>query len=375
MILRALCFGQFVFAILRVTSYSLLPCFTIRTRRKTLLFSRNDTSAMDLFILTCLLGVANAESVVYGPKGVAGSALDSNLDTYSLGLVTNAQQHPNVTRGVAFKPFELAAASHPNSALADLEWTWRINVTDFAAPNAIDYNGNSEFVDPHIVSTSYDFNWSGPQNLSAQLNGTATRLCLTVADYTELPANVTDAYTEEDTGSTSCVSTLGQACVDAILASGEYTGNGTERCKSPGLFWDTIPECRSTFGYASAESGSLTMVSFSLNGSLTSGDGWWGQFSATQNGSASPQYYSSSNLLYVALFNPLLAVEGSLEDGFTQGPQLLCMRVNTTDSDSVDTTDPGNGDTTDPESAGSRSILNWTALAMCLVNLIFVIIT
>ncbi|KAF2971357.1 hypothetical protein GQX73_g2179 [Xylaria multiplex] len=265
---------------------------------------------MSLFILTCLLGVATAESVVYGPKIISGSAFDGGLDAYSLGLVTNAQQHPNATRGVAFKPFELAATSNSNSALADLEWTWRINVTDFAAPNAIDYKGDSEFVDPHIVSTSYDFNWSGAQNLSAELNGTDMRLCLTMTIYDELPANVTGAYTEEDTGSTSCVSTLGPACVDAILADGRFTGNGNETCYSRGRFWDTIPECESTFGYAIAESGSLTMVSFSLNDSLTSGDGWWGQFSATQNGSASPQYYTSRNLLYVVLVNPLLAVGG-----------------------------------------------------------------
>lgn len=68
----------------------------------------------------------------------------------------------------------------------------------------------------------------------------------------DLPANVTNAYTKDDTSSTSCVSTLGQACVDALLAP-----------------------------------------------------------------------------------------EGTFDDGFTQNPQLLCMRVNATKLSTVDTNGDG----------------------------------
>ncbi|KAI0436861.1 hypothetical protein F4803DRAFT_571819 [Xylaria telfairii] len=304
-----------------------------------------------IFTIPFLLTLATAYSHIHGPIIVDGSSLISSLDPYSLELVAQAQQHPNATRQVVFDPFGSVKASD-----GDLEWAWRINVSDFAAPDAEPDPAAGDFektVDSHIVTTSYDFNWSGPKAWSTEINGTSTRFCLTVVDtLMDLPANVTNAYTKDDTSSTSCVSTLGQACVDAILATGNFIGDPRNQpCQGPSRGWSSIPECHSTLGYIRTVSHYFDTVTSSrgfgnssnqtATTAFRNGEGWFGYFSSPQNGSGSNEYYTAMNRLHIAMINTLLAPQGTFDDGFTQNTQLLCMRVNATKLSTVDTNGDG----------------------------------
>ncbi|KAI1122994.1 hypothetical protein F5Y10DRAFT_252869 [Nemania abortiva] len=341
-----------------------------------------------MFIITIfLLALAKAESQIYGPVDIDGASLPNDLNPSSLELVINAQQHPNATRGVVFKPFESGTAS-----IADLEWTWRINVSDFAAPNAEPdpVSGGFQTTDTHIITTSYDFNWLGPQNSSTELSGTAARFCLTVADsLTDLPANITNAYTENDTNSVSCVSTLGQACVDAILSSSRFTGDPINGyCRGPSQIWSGIPACQTTFGYTRMVSRYFDLVTSSrgfsnetsgITNAFTNGGGWFGYFSSPQNGSGSNEYYTAVNRLHVVMVNPILAPQGDFERGYTQNPQLLCMRVNATKLATNDTNGDGVTWTSEAvleaESIGYsfRRVVGWDSLAIRLISLMFAV--
>ncbi|KAI0809622.1 hypothetical protein GGR55DRAFT_679457 [Xylaria sp. FL0064] len=305
---------------------------------------------MQLFILTSLLPFVTAIAQVFGPLEVIGSSVDPFLSADGQELVTSWQQHPNATRGVVFKPFELA----PSLSLRDQEWTWRINISDFAAavsepeiPST--YNGA---VGTHIVTTTYDFNWPGADNLSAEINKTSASFCLSVGEFHDPPVNVTNAYTEDDMNSVSCVSTLGQACVDAILAGVKYLGDAeTQACPPPSQPWPEIPECQPTFGYNLNKTHHYTVATFgrgfgnystqNATAEFKNGAGWLGWYSGAQNGSGSVEYYTAMNRLHVAMINPLLGYEGELYDGFTENPQLLCMRVNATKLSSKDTNGDG----------------------------------
>ncbi|KAJ8115532.1 hypothetical protein ONZ43_g4650 [Nemania bipapillata] len=300
------------------------------------------TDMTSIFLVTAFLALAAArEAGDYGPETIDGASIDTTLDAYSVGLITNAQQHPNVTRGVTFKPFESVA-------------TLGVNVSDFAAPNAKSDYGSDAAVDPHIVTTSYDFNWSGSKYWPFRLNGTTSSYCFTVADsLTDLPANVTNAYTEEDTDSSSCVSTLGQACVDAILASGRFSGGAnTSLCLGPSQVWSSFPACQSTLGYTNTVSHGFSLstggrTSSNNNNTNTTtnaflnGGGWFGFTSGPQNGSGSNEYYTAMNRLHIAMVTAVIAPGDDLDAGYTQDPHLLCMRVNATKLSTKDTNGDG----------------------------------
>ncbi|KAI1826871.1 hypothetical protein F4861DRAFT_495488 [Xylaria intraflava] len=341
---------------------------------------------MNTFTIAFFMSLVAADPEIYRSGFIAGSSFPSGLDAYSKGIFTNAQQHPNATRGVTFEPFG-SEGNTPNLKLGNIEWTWRINVSDFAAPNAIPDPtlGTYPTVDPHIVTTSYDFTWSGPKNWSTELQGLEDRFCLAVVDFTDLPVNVTNGFTESDTNSTSCVPALGQDCVNAILSASQSKQPFAGPSCNIDLNWSEFPECQNTLGYADKVtkfSLSSFMPGFSeeigknITTDFINGRGWYGYVSPPQNGSGSSAYYTALNRLHIAAINPLL----SAGVGLTQGPELLCMRVNATALPTGDTNGDGVTLTSEavlepPTSAGYsvHRNLDWTSVSMWLVSLMFAV--
>lgn len=237
-------------------------------------------------------------------------------------------------------------------------------------------------VDPHLVSTSYDFTWSDP--VPASLANAWSGLCITASDATDMPANVTNTLTYDEDGesdSADCTLALGQSCVDAILAAAGTpvaTENGTV-CNSPTMTsWAALDACAGTLGYNARANGRLAgsentwglgfynsaNTSSSSNGTTPrrareSGEGFYGHFSGAQNGSDVTEYYSAANRLQIMLVNPMLQMDSGVggEGGsFATGPGLYCMRVNATKLPTKDTDGDGVAFTSEAvleESAGT----------------------
>lgn len=177
-----------------------------------------------------------------------------------------------------------------------------------------------------------------------------------MASPIDLPVNVTNAYTEDDTNDASCVPVLGQACVDAILSDGRISrGSAVGSCTSPSRYWFEIPECQSTLGYAQAVGGSPGTFTTSIGvgndssnatNSWKNGEGWYASFSAPRNGSGSTAYYTTANQLNMVKVNPILSSQvvsapTTESGGHIPGPELLCMRVNATKLPTGDTNGDG----------------------------------
>ncbi|KAI0178838.1 hypothetical protein GGR52DRAFT_276428 [Hypoxylon sp. FL1284] len=318
----------------------------------------------------------------YGLDIIGGSTLEDNrnADKDILDISRNAQQNPNATRGVAFKPFDKIDLTNTGLASGDVEWTWRVNVSEFADPKAI---GIQPVADPHIVTTSYDFTWPGGGSLDKALNDSMAGLCVTAMTLPSLPQNVSDKYNSDAANSASCAPVLGQACVDAILGQGATeAGQPLGRCQGSSVSWFSFPECQDTLGYALSLTGSGTVetASFGFHNvesnkthERSSGEGWFGRFSAAQNGSGSALYYNTTSLLQVAMVNPVLPIKGaSNSTPPAQGAQLLCTRVNVTEA----TDDSENADDPDEDSAGSSvgEGAGWTVFMMSLVSFTFMVI-
>ncbi|KAI1399871.1 hypothetical protein F4819DRAFT_463742 [Hypoxylon fuscum] len=335
---------------------------------------------LSLFIFPVLL---KAEKYKYGLLEIPGGSIPPGLDAYTSQLITNAQQHPNVTRGIQFYPFGAEGSVSAIPAPKDVQWTWRVNVSDFSAPNA---DGWDPAKDPHVVTSTYDFTWPGGGNLSAALGVPNAGICVTVADSPlDWPVNVTNTYTEDDTDSNSCAGTLGQACVDAILDEERNSGHLLGDCRLPPESWFALPQCQDTLGYASVSYGFAGIASRGL-GFLNSssnatraredGEAWFGTLSAPQYGSGSAEYYTVANRLHIAVINPILPTEGPVEGGFSQGPQLMCMRVNATKLPVGDPNGDGITWTSEAvlESGGSPVKLDWVwvLFTVALASLAFV---
>ncbi|KAI6081411.1 hypothetical protein F4821DRAFT_264968 [Hypoxylon rubiginosum] len=318
-------------------------------------------------LMAALLSSVAAEQ--YGPTHIYTDSIP-DIEEAAQNVLRKANIDPTMTRSVRFKPFQQYWDQLPeDSPLRGAEWTWRINVSNIAAPGAEPEDGGIRAtVDPHVVSTTFDFSWPGSGNFSSAFGGMWKPLCLSdlgsldpvypSASWTDLPVNVTNGYTEDDTDSTSCVPALGQACVDAMLAARggaiyaipDGTGPG---CLPGAKSWQDLPECASTFGYSASVGQPLSQ---SLNGlrldntssantsdpraEWTSGSGFYGWVSGPQNGSGSQAYYTATNQLRVLMINANL--NGANNSEVVGGPQLLCTRVNATKLPDVD----GDGDGT-----------------------------
>ncbi|KAI0975254.1 hypothetical protein F4678DRAFT_484931 [Xylaria arbuscula] len=247
----------------------------------------------------------------------------SNPDNYTRNLIDEGRQHPNATRSVNFKPFAVSQDGSSADALKDEEWTWRVNVSDFAVPNA--ESGANVLVDPHVVDTQYDLTWPKGGNLTSALPSRNDSVCFQNIGIFGNPANVSNAYTDDNTNSTDCTPVLGAECVSAIVDDARLA-SADGRCNGPLKSWFQIPACASTFGYTYNENHDDTMVEFDYNAtSLHSGEAFWGTNSAAFNGSNATVYESAANALQVMIVAPIVSN--------VSYPQLLCMRVNTTHLD------------------------------------------
>lgn len=246
-----------------------------------------------------------------------------------------------------------------------------VNVSEFAIPSDSSY---SEVSDPHVVATTYDFTWPGGGNLSAALNDPTAGLCLSwVSLPKDFPTNITDKYTSDNADDPSCAPVLGQACVDAILSTGKTSAGPTLGRCTLGQSWFGLPECEDTLGYASKlyKSAAVDTISLGFHNSSSNattydegdGEGWYGLFSAPQNGSGSAEYYNATNRLHIAMVDAVLPLDLNYGTGWSEGRQLLCMRANYTGADTKD----------NAGSSVGRSA-SWALFAMTLTSFMFMFI-
>ncbi|KAI1745415.1 hypothetical protein F4680DRAFT_402126 [Xylaria scruposa] len=265
------------------------------------------------------------------PEGIAPVSSD---------IIVYHDQNPNVSSSATFKPFRDAWAElGPDSVLRNSEWTWRVNVSQFYAP----YNGSASYVAASdrqaFVSQTYDFSWSAEGNISGALDGATGPLCITqLSAYVDLPVNVTNALTND----TSCVSALGQACVNAILSK---TPPPDEKAGCNwgdyGIF-DEIPECRSSFG-RSKGFGTFG-AGFYLNDTATqidSGETFWVNMSGPVLGNETWLYETVANQIQLLLFSVLLPTTALPNNPLVPGKDLLCIRANSTKLPDVDVNKDG----------------------------------
>ncbi|KAI8627030.1 hypothetical protein F5Y19DRAFT_444048 [Xylariaceae sp. FL1651] len=240
-----------------------------------------------------------------------------------------AQKNPNATRSVTFKPFESLENNSLTPSLQNIEWTWNVNISDYAAENntvTVAHN----LSDPYITTTSYDFPDDLSQHVLDVLNGTRLSLCFSILKtYVDLPVSFTNAYNEGNKDQTSCVPALGQSCVDAILSAGR-TQESYGMCQQSLELVDGLPECSDVLRLSDRNNTRLRLSGQDFAAGVDHiGDhnGWYGGFDNPKNGSGGAQYYNALNRVHMVLFSPQLE-KNPVE--YYQGPQLLCMRVNTT---------------------------------------------
>lgn len=212
-----------------------------------------------------------------------------------------------------------------------------------------------EAVDPHVVSTTYDFAWPAKGNISDALDGATGPFCIRAAtNAVDLPVNLTNGYTEEDGNSASCAPILGQQCVDAILALiPKPTGEDCHFFESKPF--DELPECQDSLGAALPSFqefffGTPLIRNITAAGNDTKekgfteewnhGSAFYTNISATQNGSDSRAYHYAANRVHMFLMSAELPTNPDAPPTAilptTGGPELLCMRVNATKLPNVD---------------------------------------
>ncbi|KAK4188818.1 hypothetical protein QBC35DRAFT_495279 [Podospora australis] len=285
-----------------------------------------------------------------------------------------AHQNPNATRSVKFKPFP----GYDN--WDSTEWTWRVNVTDYAQRNSS--------LHLRTIDTTYDFSWSGGQNLSQAFPINNRSFCFSYYIAGSTPANITNLYTDDNKDSTDCTPVLGEACVNAILDSTPAnSGNSNTSCSTPRTIWSDIPECYPVFGYMRTQSPRKSFaVSTSSIKNLPPG-GVVGALSSGSNQGNATIYDEQLNSLHVALLNPAPLVEDGrtlqLKQGTRTSKQLICMRVSTErrevtqddgddDNNEAGENNQGGGDDDHGENAAGRTAaVGWLAGLMVAFGVVF----
>ncbi|KAK4640156.1 hypothetical protein QC761_604505 [Podospora bellae-mahoneyi] len=254
-----------------------------------------------------------------------------------LEIAEQALQNPNATRNITFNPYPDVIP------LADLEWTWRVNISDSLTDP---FNNRS---DDFTVRTSYDLTWGGaPRNstLAEALPELGNNSFCTVQFLLTdrgWPANITNLWTDKDTDDTSCVPILGPDCVNSIIRSTGLNNGGP--CQNPGGTWTDAPECASSLGYM-ADSRLLPGRMFVDLSKARSGSMFFSlqseEYSDLDNKTIYGNYH---NAIHMMLVNAPVQLVRSLNGGFpTDAPKrLLCMRVNTSQREVVDDEDGNDG--------------------------------
>ncbi|KAK4174745.1 hypothetical protein QBC36DRAFT_347682 [Triangularia setosa] len=217
------------------------------------------------------------------------AAGQSNLD-----IARESYRNPAATRFITFNPYPTLRQ------LADLEWTWRVNISD----------GRSNPFD----------------NESSDLK------------FTErAPPNSTLAEAVPELGNQSFCTD----CVDAIIRSTGSNNGGP--CESPGGSWEMAPECASSLGYMY----SSRLVSGKQFGDLRkarSGEAFTGLSSRDYSDLNKKTLYENYlNGIHLILLNAPVDLIRDPNGGFrTEVPKsLLCVRVNTSQREVND--DKGGG--------------------------------
>lgn len=338
---------------------------------------------VDKIVLAFAALIIGTAAEVYGPRDNFGPAGEL-VEGAARERVENAAQNPTLTRSVPFKPFDRYSDSlSEDSLLRDTEWKWRVNISDMAAPDA-----ENAPEDPHVAVTTYDFSWPGGANISTSLDNAIGQLCLaTFRGVFDLPVNVTNAYAEKNTNSTSCEPVLGKDCINAILAT-PPPDRGT--CVVPDLVgWSDIPECAGSFGYAvhsrPQESHTLLGIYNGIVFNASSGDdgesgpmsgvGFYANVTEPLEGSGSRIFSSNANRLHLLFISTQIPIQGRTKP--MDVVDLLCMRVNATELPDVD----GDGDgvaftsevVLEGESMGTRT--GHGAICHVLVSMVFTLIS
>ncbi|KAK1975904.1 hypothetical protein LZ30DRAFT_693255 [Colletotrichum cereale] len=280
-------------------------------------------------------GTAAADDSWRLPGSAFGSPLPPFFDNQTGEVFRKAVGTPNSTRSVKFRPFEDSGAS--NAQLEQDEWTWRVNVTEFALPRLPANLSTAGINIPSTFATTYDLAWPTGGNISSALRGSSAPFCVTAFDYL-FPANVTGLFTADDANSTDCERILGEECMNALY----YEGNNldADQCVVPA--WGDIPACNATLGAAVRADRAGRPFTFSLatadanpasaNNALNdaapvqSGEGIWTFQGGVLGGpDAVRGYADASSRLQVFMFNTWL----NITNGRVSKPNVLCMRVNT----------------------------------------------
>ncbi|KAI1312918.1 hypothetical protein F5Y03DRAFT_390619 [Xylaria venustula] len=260
------------------------------------------------------------------------SAPDSFDDEAEQRLI-NADHNPTLSRSVSFQPFkDIWGDLDADSALQDSDWTWRVNVSDVAVPDATHLEKN--ITDPHIVSLTWDFSWPGNDNLSDILGGNGSEFCWVQLDSNyDFPVNVTNTFTEDIATNSSCVPALGKACVDAIL---KIVPNNCV-WESVDIDFTRFPECAGAFADSVHHNteGEAYIGNFLNNTDptfqLSSGGPFYLRLSVPVNGAQSETFNAVANGLNIVLLSAKIRESRSeAQHGYVQGSELLCTRVNAT---------------------------------------------
>ncbi|KAH6693943.1 hypothetical protein F5X68DRAFT_228347 [Plectosphaerella plurivora] len=295
-----------------------------------------------LAITTILLLAATAASAELNDVERTWFAVGPNynmiqVNNQTRSLLDDARTHPNLTRSVKFNPYDTVLESQWNNDIKFVEWEWRVNVSEFAVPNA--RLPDKPDTIPRMISTTYDISWPSGGNMSEQLKNDTVPFCVRAHYFDKgLSRNVTNAFTEEDADDTSCSSVLGTECVSAIMQQ-ELMVNGT--CQHPDTPWSRLPACSDSFGFSVEDrKAQATMWGMAdLNGPRNGSDGtdWQYQsggqiFSSTTSifdpgaDDAGRLFRNESRALQVIVLSTVPPSENKQE-----AVKLLCMRVDTAD--------------------------------------------
>lgn len=166
-------------------------------------------------------------------------------------LLQTAAESPDNTSSVTF--------SESFDGANNQTWSWRINITNVAVPNAtVPYPGESPAItpDPHVAYTTYDLSWPGSGTLNDQLadlvNSTEggnvlpeTNLCVYVVGASSFPSSIANKYSASENG--GCSDTLGSQCVQSVLGAVNGYDFSTQRCpQSP--FSTSLNGCGTSLG-------------------------------------------------------------------------------------------------------------------------------
>lgn len=174
------------------------------------------------------------------------------------------------------------------------------------------------------IHIGYDFSWPGGGKLGWAFPRFFVHYCAVAMITWGTAARVAEKFTDQHANSTDCTPALGDACVNAILAS------SVKRNESMGCFdglWSQLPGCADAFGlddYGPYGSHRLLLQKYELTDLTQSGRPFHVIPAEGANAELPGLYENAVNMLQVVLLRPPARVTND-----TFHPTLHCMRVQT----------------------------------------------